>query len=200
MREREKLVRVYVFARQRRERRWGWWREGRVRRREIGQRERRERRCLEFSTKPTSLPTRRVFVVLDGRLRTRIASNASRFEIERERERGGRMTGEKRRREGKKEKKGRRRGRSTLEALRALLCPRGRVCGSEISRGPSFTSSPLPSSSTLRPVFRAFANLHLPSGYTSLPSGRPSQLHGSPSFPREPRVHEMQPIFPSALA
>lgn len=118
----------------------------------------------------------------------------------RERERGGRMTGGKRRRRGgKKEKKGkRRRGRSTLEALRALLCPRGRVCGSEISREPSFTSSPL--FHPLRPVFRAFANLHLPSGYTSLPSGRPSQLHGSPSFPREPRVHEMQPIFPSALA
>lgn len=133
-REREKLVRVYVFARQRRERRWGWWREGRVRRREIGQRERRERRCLEFSTKPTSLPTRRVFVVLDGRLRTRIASNASRFEIERERERGGRMTGEKRRRGKKREKREKKRKKYPRGATCATLSPWKGVRKRDITR------------------------------------------------------------------
>lgn len=134
----------------------------------------------------------RVFLVFDGRLRrvsylTRVDSKRNR---QRERER------RKERREGREEERGKKRKKGGEEEevpsrryVRYFV--RGRVCGSEISRGPS---------STLRPVFRAFANLHLPSGYTSLPSGRPSQLHGSPSFPREPRVHEMQPIFPSALA
>lgn len=139
----------------------------------------------------TSLPTRSSFPCLRWTTSTRIVSNASRFEIDRERERRKeRREGREEEERGKKRKKG---GEEEEVPSRRYVryFVRGRVCGSEISRGPS---------STLRPVFRAFANLHLPSGYTSLPSGRPSQLHGSPSFPREPRVHEMQPIFPSALA
>lgn len=135
----------------------------------------------------------RVFLVFDGRLRrvsylTRVDSKRNR---QRERERRKeRQEGREEEERGEKRKKG---GEEEEVPSRRYVryFVRGRVCGSEISRGPS---------STLRPVFRAFANLHLPSGYTSLPSGRPSQLHGSPSFPREPRVHEMQPIFPSALA
>lgn len=135
----------------------------------------------------------RVFLVFDGRLRrvsylTRVDSKRNR---QREREkRKERREGREEEERGEKRKKGREEEEvPSRRYVRYFV--RGRVCGSEISRGPS---------STLRPVFRAFANLHLPSGYTSLPSGRPSQLHGSPSFPREPRVHEMQPIFPSALA
>lgn len=138
----------------------------------------------------TSLPTRSSFPCLRWTTSTRIVSNASRFEIDKERERRKeRREGREEEERGEKRKKGEEEEVPSRRYVRYFV--RGRVCGSEISRGPS---------STLRPVFRAFANLHLPSGYTSLPSGRPSQLHGSPSFPREPRVHEMQPIFPSALA
>lgn len=84
----------------------------------------------------TSLPTRRVFLVFDGRLRrvsylTRVDSKRNR---QREREKERTTGGKRRRREGRKEKKRRRRGRSTLEALRALLCPWKGVRKRDITR------------------------------------------------------------------
>lgn len=110
----------------------------------------KERRCLEFSTrrKPTSLPTRRVFVVFD-RLRTHL----TRFEIERDRElptEGKRRGGEKRK-EKKREKKRKKYPRgATCATLSVEGCAEARYHEDPLS--PSDPFSALLPTSTFHPA------------------------------------------------
>lgn len=129
----------------------------------------------------TSLPTRSSFPCLRWTTTsTHIVSNASRFEIDREREKERTTGGKRRRREGKKEKKRRRRGRSTLEALRALLCPWKGVRKRDITRTLFHPPTRFPRFCQPPPSIR----LHLAAFGETEPTPRITELSSRASRPR----------------
>lgn len=129
----------------------------------------------------TSLPTRSSFPCLRWTTSTRIVSNASRFEIDREREKERTTGGKRRRREGRKEKKRRRRGRSTLEALRALLCPWKGVRKRDITRTLFHPPTRFPRFCQPPPSIR----LHLAAFGETEPTPRITELSSRASRPRD---------------
>lgn len=126
----------------------------------------------------------RVFLVFDGRLRrvsylTRVDSKRNR---QRERERRKeRREGREEEERGEKRKKRRRRGRSTLEALRALLCPWKGVRKRDITRTLFHPPTRFPRFCQPPPSIR----LHLAAFGETEPTPRITELSSRASRPRD---------------